>query len=144
MAHEFSRGREHGLTEFPSQFPNTTYRNATSPNPLVAQGAQVNQTSPEKFPSPWSTGAGDWSSAYQKATALVAQMTLEEKVNVTTGVGWEGERCVGNTGSVPRLNFHSLCLQDSPLGVRDGELPLPGVSPHLVSPFTRCSRLPSY
>ena len=32
---------------------------------------------------------------------------------------WEGERCVGQTGSVPRLGFRSLCLQDSPLGVRD-------------------------
>ncbi|CZR50167.1 probable beta-glucosidase [Phialocephala subalpina] len=41
------------------------------------------------------------------------------KVNITTGVGWEGESCVGNTGSIPRLNFPGLCLQDSPLGVRD-------------------------
>lgn len=41
-----------------------------------------------------------------------------EKVNLTTGVGWEGEKCVGNTGSIPRLGFKSLCLQDSPLGVR--------------------------
>ncbi|GAM83748.1 hypothetical protein ANO11243_017380 [Dothideomycetidae sp. 11243] len=46
-------------------------------------------------------------------------MTLEEKVNITTGVGWEGERCVGQTGAVDRLDFPSLCLQDSPVGVRD-------------------------
>jgi len=26
--------------------------------------------------------------------------------------------CVGNTGSVPRLGIRSLCLQDSPTGVR--------------------------
>ncbi|KAF2156266.1 glycoside hydrolase family 3 protein, partial [Myriangium duriaei CBS 260.36] len=104
---------------FGSPFPDTTYRNATSPNPAVAAGAQINQTSPEKFPSPWGTGAGDWSAAYQKAKAIVSQMTLEEKVNVTTGVGWEGERCVGNTGAADRVGFPSLCLQDSPLGVRD-------------------------
>lgn len=45
-------------------------------------------------------------------------MTILEKVNLTTGVGWEGEACVGNTGSVPRLGIRALCLQDSPLGVR--------------------------
>ena len=28
------------------------------------------------------------------------------------------ENCVGNTGSVPRLGIRSLCLQDSPTGVR--------------------------
>lgn len=31
---------------------------------------------------------------------------------------WEGEVCVGNTGSVPRLGLRALCLQDSPVGVR--------------------------
>lgn len=38
---------------------------------------------------------------------------------MTTGVGWESEKCVGNVGSIPRLGFRALCLQDSPLGVRD-------------------------
>ncbi|KAF4556659.1 Glycosyl hydrolase family 3 C-terminal domain-containing protein 3 [Elsinoe fawcettii] len=104
-----------------SPFPDTTYANATSPNPLVAQGAQANQTSPEKFPSPWGRGLGDWASAYSRARELVGQMTLEEKVNLTTGVGWEGEQCVGQTGSVPRLGIRSLCLQDSPLGVRNAD-----------------------
>lgn len=37
---------------------------------------------------------------------------------VTTGVGWQGEKCVGNVGSIPRLGFKALCLQDSPLGIR--------------------------
>ena len=32
---------------------------------------------------------------------------------------WEGDRCVGNVGEIPRLGFHALCMQDSPLGVRD-------------------------
>lgn len=36
-----------------------------------------------------------------------------------TRYSWESERCVGQTGSIPRLGFRSLCLQDSPLGVRD-------------------------
>ena len=66
-------------------------------------------------------GAGDWEEAYAKAKEFVSQLTLLEKVNLTTGVGWEGEPCVGNTGSIPRLNFRGLCLQDSPLGVRDSK-----------------------
>ncbi len=40
-------------------------------------------------------GQGNWSSAYAQAKAFVSQLTLLEKVNLTTGVGWEGEQCVG-------------------------------------------------
>jgi beta-glucosidase len=36
------------------------------------------------------TGEG-WAAAYAKAQAFVSQLTLLEKVNLTTGVGWEGE-----------------------------------------------------
>ncbi|KAF2101526.1 beta-glucosidase [Rhizodiscina lignyota] len=75
--------------------------------------------SPPKYPSPWADGSGNWEAAYAKAQAFVKQLTLLEKVNITTGVGWEGEQCVGNTGSVPRLGFPGFCNQDSPLGVRD-------------------------
>lgn len=78
----------------------------------------TNATSPPKYPSPWGSGLGDWAEAYQKAEAFVKQLTLLEKVNLTTGVGWESEKCVGNAGNLPRLGFKSLCLQDSPLGIR--------------------------
>ena len=47
-------------------------------------------------------------------------LSLEEKVNLTTGVG-TGGRCVGNTGEVTRIGFRGICLQDSPLGVRDAD-----------------------
>ncbi|APA08328.1 hypothetical protein SS1G_13255 [Sclerotinia sclerotiorum 1980 UF-70] len=73
---------------------------------------------PPSYPSPWMNGNGDWAEAYAKAKRFVSQLTLLEKVNLTTGVGWEGEACVGNTGAIPRLNFPGLCLQDSPLGIR--------------------------
>jgi hypothetical protein len=46
----------------------------------------------------------------------VATFTLEQKVNITTGVGWANGRCVGNTPPVG--DFPGLCLEDSPLGVR--------------------------
>ena len=76
------------------------------------------ESSPPKYPSPWGEGLGDWADAYAKARDFVSQLTLTEKVNLTTGVGWEGEKCVGNNGEIPRLGFRALCMQDSPLGVR--------------------------
>ncbi|KAF7309113.1 Fn3-like domain-containing protein [Mycena kentingensis (nom. inval.)] len=73
--------------------------------------------SPIVVPAPAVRGTGDWSSAVARARKFVAQLTIEEKVNVTTGVDIFG-RCVGNTGRIPRLNWPGLCMQDSPLGVR--------------------------
>jgi len=48
---------------------------------------------------------------------VVANMTLAEKVNLTTGVGESMGRCVGNTGSAMRFGIPSLCLQDGALGI---------------------------
>jgi beta-glucosidase len=79
------------------------------------------QKSPPSYPAPWARGGNGWDDAYNKAKQFVSGLTLLEKVNLTTGVGWLGEACVGNTGSIPRLNFAGLCLQDSPLGVRMGK-----------------------
>lgn len=98
-----------------AQSNSTNSTTATATNP----GAQSFQTSPPKYPSPWGEGLGDWADAYAQARAFVSQLTLVEKVNLTTGVGWESEKCVGNTGSIPRLGFKALCMEDSPLGVRD-------------------------
>ncbi|KZT52914.1 glycoside hydrolase family 3 protein [Calocera cornea HHB12733] len=73
--------------------------------------------SPLVLPAKTVTGDGPWASAVARARQFVANLTLEEKVNLTTGAGTDN-RCVGNTGSIPRLNFTSFCLEDSPLGVR--------------------------
>ncbi|KAJ7120054.1 beta-glucosidase [Mycena epipterygia] len=73
--------------------------------------------SPIVVPAPPVRGTGDWAYAVARATAFVQGLTLEEKVNVTTGVDVLG-RCVGNTGTIPRLGWKGICLQDSPLGVR--------------------------
>lgn len=59
-----------------------------------------------------------WADAYAKASKMIANMTLTEKINITTGIGWQMGMCVGNTGPVERLGFPSLCLQDGPLGIR--------------------------
>ncbi|KAF7719282.1 Beta-glucosidase [Penicillium ucsense] len=77
--------------------------------------------SPPFYPSPWATGEGDWAEAYKKAVDFVSGLTLAEKVNITTGAGWEQERCVGETGGVPRLGMWGMCMQDSPLGIRDAD-----------------------
>ena len=34
---------------------------------------------------------------------------------------WELERCVGQTGAIPRVGFRSMCMQDGPLGLRFSE-----------------------
>ncbi|SCO91022.1 related to beta-glucosidase [Fusarium oxysporum] len=71
------------------------------------------------YPSPWmSPEVFGWEEAYAKAKDFVSQMTLLEKVNLTTGVGWTNERCVGNVGDIPRLGLRGLCMQDGPVGVR--------------------------
>lgn len=103
-----------GIGSSAAPYPNVVYPNATH----VSTGAASGQTSPPEYPSPWIEGLGDWADAYDKAKAFVSGLTLTEKVNITTGTGWESQKCVGNVGSVPRLGFKSLCMQDSPLGVR--------------------------
>lgn len=54
------------------------------PSPAVSGPA----TSPPYYPSPWGSGAGEWADAYTKARAFVKQLTLLEKVNLTTGIGY--------------------------------------------------------
>ncbi|KAI2637407.1 glycoside hydrolase family 3 protein [Xylaria nigripes] len=65
--------------------------------------------------------AAGWEEAYAKAKHFVSQLTLAEKVNLTTGIGWESGQCVGEVGSIPRLGLRGLCMQDSPIGIRFGD-----------------------
>lgn len=47
-----------------------------------------NAYSPPSYPSPWmNPNADGWEAAYIQAKQFVSQMTLMEKVNLTTGVG---------------------------------------------------------
>lgn len=54
-------------------------------------------------------GGVAWKEAFEKARSIVEQMTLAEKVNITSGVVGP---CVGNTGEVSRFNIPSLCLEE--------------------------------
>ncbi|KAJ8609589.1 hypothetical protein MRB53_039040 [Persea americana] len=74
--------------------------------------------SPPWYPSPAGGTMQSWSDSYAKAALMVGRMSLLEKVNVTTGIGWSMGMCVGNTGPATNVGFPSLCLQDGPLGVR--------------------------
>lgn len=40
------------------------------------------------YPSPLGGWTSDWTSAYEKAEALVSSMTLAEKTNITAGTGF--------------------------------------------------------
>ncbi|KAF8475839.1 glycoside hydrolase superfamily [Kalaharituber pfeilii] len=71
---------------------------------LASAGKGANSGLPDASPPYYSTPKGgwlsEWTPSYQKASALVGQMTLAEKVNVTTSIGWSMGKCVGNTGPV--------------------------------------------
>lgn len=77
----------HGLKlTLPQIFPNSTYPGAVDSN--TEGGAQFGQLSDPFYPSPWmKPGVIGWEDAYVKAKAFVSQLTLLEKVNLTTGVG---------------------------------------------------------
>lgn len=63
-------------------------------------------------------GNGSWASAYSKAVALVSQMTMAERANLTVGQSEGLNGCNGLTGSVPRLNFKGICMNDAGNGHR--------------------------
>lgn len=73
------------------------------------------------YPSPKGGWVSTWADAYEKAQALVSQMTLAEKVNLTSGTGIFMGPCSGQSGSALRLGIPQLCFQDSALGIRKGD-----------------------
>nr|AMR94085.1 glycoside hydrolase family 3 beta-glucosidase [Evansstolkia leycettana] len=63
-------------------------------------------------------GGSGWDAAYGRAKAALNKLNQTEKVGIVTGVKWMGGPCVGNTYKPSSIDYPSLCLQDSPLGVR--------------------------
>ena len=78
----------------------------------------VEGQSPPWYPTPQGGTVNQWSESYKKAAALVEKMSLPEKVNITTGTGWQMGLAVGNTGPANNVGFPGLALQDGPLGLR--------------------------
>lgn len=61
---------------------------ADAQRPLQLDARAELAHSPPHYPSPWmDPQAPGWEDAYVKAKAFVSQMTLLEKVNLTTGTG---------------------------------------------------------
>lgn len=77
--------------------------------------------SPPVYPSPQGQGAGSWAQAYSQARALVANMTNNEKNGLLYGVS-STNGCAGFSGSLSRLGYPGICLQDAESGVRTGNL----------------------
>ncbi|CZR51391.1 probable beta-glucosidase precursor [Phialocephala subalpina] len=106
----------------PQQLARATLLSVALLQPL-AQAANITEDSffygqsPPVYPSPPMPGSASWATAYAKAVALVSQMTLEEKANITVGYT-PLTGCSGETGSVPRLNWPGLCLSDAGNGLR--------------------------
>ncbi|KAL2785213.1 glycoside hydrolase superfamily [Aspergillus keveii] len=87
--------------------------------PLEARASNNEAFSPPYYPAPKGGWVSNWVEAYEKAHRIVSNMTLAEKVNLTTGTGIYMGPCAGQTGSVPRFGIPNICLHDSPLGVRN-------------------------
>lgn len=73
------------------------------------------------YPTPKGGSTRTWADSYAKAAEMVGRMSLLEKVNVTTGVGWMMGMCLGNTAPASFVGFPALCLQDGPLGIRKAD-----------------------
>ncbi|PIB01148.1 Beta-glucosidase cel3A [Cercospora beticola] len=73
--------------------------------------------SPPVYPSPEGRGDGNWTEAYEKARDTVSQMTDAEKNNITIPSS-DTRGCTGFTGTVERLGFPGICLNDGPSGFR--------------------------
>lgn len=73
------------LTPASQIFPNATYPNAV--DPAAIPGSKFLESSAPFYPSPWANGQGEWADAYAKAKDFVSQLTILEKINLTTGVG---------------------------------------------------------
>lgn len=66
-------------------------------------------------------GTGEWEDAFKKARELIASMKVDEKIDVLIG-RLDAKGCSGFTGSVERLGFPGICLNDAESGVRTGKL----------------------
>lgn len=91
----------------------------------AAQGQITNDTyfygqSEPVYPSPEAQGLQGWEAAVQNAKAFVAQLTIEEKTNLTGGYAAENG-CSGNIYPIERLGFPGLCVTDAGNGVRAAE-----------------------
>lgn len=97
------------------------YNNKNINNKVKREDLPSNYSTPDYYPTPNGGWVSNWTAAYAKAQQVVSNMTLAEKVNLTSGTGYLMGPCVGQTGSALRFGIPRLCLQDGPLGIRNTE-----------------------
>ncbi|WVF70507.1 hypothetical protein IAT40_005297 [Kwoniella sp. CBS 6097] len=103
---------------------NSTSANSTSvvprpsPNPSTVYLSNNVIAPPSPLNASYHKFSPRWHKAHTKAAAYLSDWSIEEKVALTTGLGWEQGRCLGNIGQIPSRNFSGLCAMDSPLGIR--------------------------
>ncbi|KAF5355704.1 hypothetical protein D9756_003946 [Leucocoprinus leucothites] len=107
-------GSGSSTTAPPSSSTNTTTSKPGTSTTSTSASPSGTATTPNMSP--------EWQAAYTKARAAVAKLSLSDKVNLGTGIGWMKGACVGNTPSISSISFPGLCLEDSPLGVRSADL----------------------
>ncbi|PWY68396.1 putative beta-glucosidase M [Aspergillus heteromorphus CBS 117.55] len=90
---------------------------AAAPSQNITSDVYFYGNSPPVYPSPEGTGTGAWATAYEKAKELVAQLTDEEKLNLTAGTSTT-TGCSGVIAAIPRVNFTGLCVSDAGNGLR--------------------------
>ena len=108
---------------------------------LICSPAPLFRSATHKTAPGNGTSDARWVAAYNKAAALVAQLTLDEKVNLTfghpfattpgAGTALWPRSCAGNSLPIERLGLPSFCFADAPDGVRGA----PDGSFNLVSGF---------
>lgn len=89
---------------------------AIAQNPIVDDSHFFGE-SPPVYPSPDIAGTGKWAEAHEKAAAMVGDMTLEEKVSLTSGTSSDTS-CVGMVPAIERLGFPGICVSDAGQGLR--------------------------
>ncbi|KAI9331324.1 glycoside hydrolase family 3 protein [Obelidium mucronatum] len=59
-----------------------------------------------------------WDASISRAKLAVTKLTRSQKEDMVMGTGWKGGPCTGHILPQQHIDFHGLCLQDSPMGVR--------------------------
>ncbi|KAJ7674294.1 beta-glucosidase [Mycena rosella] len=130
----------------PGTATTTTTTSVTTSSPITSVSTPISSSSTTTSGASAPTSSilnisPQWAAAYVKATAAVQKMSLQDKVNLATGsicTSWFLGHCVGNTPAISSISFPGLCLEDSPVGVRDADLVSAfSAYVHLVSDFNR-------
>ncbi|PPQ70745.1 hypothetical protein CVT24_000856, partial [Panaeolus cyanescens] len=101
--------------------PGSASPTTTTTRTTTSTSSSTPTSTPSTAPIP-SYFSPKWKAAYAKAQAALPKISLRDKINLATGLGWQKGRCLGNVPAISAINFPGLCLQDSPLGIRFADL----------------------